>query len=122
MIHIVQHLFFNVAVGGKQAITISASRLVPMLVLVFVVEMSLSTSKYDLHHKSADTLALCTPSPHLVIDIGNVHHKAHVVLEIISQYPPQDIGADIVSRVAQVRIVIDRWSAGIPLDLLAVRI
>lgn len=58
----------------------------------------------------------------LVIDVGNVHHKCNIKLEKVSQYPSQDVGADIVSRMAQMSVVVDCRSAGIPGNALAIRI
>jgi len=38
----------------------------------------------------------------LVIDVGNVHDKDHLKLEVVGQYATNDIGRDIISGMAQV--------------------
>lgn len=57
--------------------------------------------------------------PYLVIDVCNVHNKVDIKLEVVAHDAPNDIGADIVSGMAQMRIVVDCWSAHVPRDLLS---
>ena len=53
---------------------------------------------------------------YLVIDISNVHHKSDVELEVVAQYPPQDVRRHVIPRVPEVRVVVDRRSTHVPGD------
>lgn len=59
---------------------------------------------------------------HLVIDIGNIHDKPNIVLEIVSHYSPDYIRTDIVPSVPQMGIIIHSRTASIPRDLSVLRI
>lgn len=56
---------------------------------------------------------------YLVINIGDVHDKLDVELEVIPEDSTQDIGADIVSGMTQMRIVVDCRTASVPLNFPA---
>lgn len=70
-----------------------------------------STLESYCHRRGSDT--------YLVIDIGDVHDKLHVELEVIPENSTQDIGTDIVPGVAQMRIVVDCRTASVPLNFPA---
>lgn len=55
---------------------------------------------------------------YLVIHVRNVHHKVDIELEVVAHNAPNDISADIVAGVAQMRIIIDSRTTGIPIHLL----
>ena len=57
--------------------------------------------------------------PYLVIHVGDVHYEVDIKLEVVFQYPSYDIRRDIVSRVTQMGVVIDCWTASIPGHTLA---
>lgn len=61
-------------------------------------------------------------SAYLVIHVGNVHDKVDIELEVVAHNAPNDIGADIVSGVTQMRVVVYRRAARVPSDFLAGRV
>lgn len=48
---------------------------------------------------------------------GKIHDKLNVKAEVMKQYAPNDIGRDIVARMAQMAVVIDSRATSIPRDL-----
>ena len=48
-------------------------------------------------------------------DIGNVHHVTDAISDQL-QSPPQNIGIEKRAKIADMRIVVDRWAAGIESD------
>ncbi len=70
---------------------------VPVILLVFIVKMSLS-SPYD----------------DFVVHISDVHDKLHIEVEVVSQDAADDVGGDIVASMTQMCVVIDCRTAGIP--------
>jgi len=68
-----------------------------MLLLVFIIEMSLSS-----------------PQNNLVINIGGIHNKFDIEVKIVPQDATNDICGDIVSCMTQVCIVVDGRPASVP--------
>lgn len=50
----------------------------------------------------------------LVVDIGGVHNELDIEVEIVPQNATNDVCGDIVSRMAQMGVVIDGRTASIP--------
>jgi hypothetical protein len=75
-----------------------------VILFVFIIEMSLPPSQYD-----------------LVINVGDVHNESNLEVEIISQDTSDDIGRDIVASVAQMGIVVYCRAAGIPGNVLRLK-
>ena len=63
--------------------------------------MSLPCSQYD-----------------LVVNIRSVHHEANLEAEVISENAPDDVCGDIIASMAQMSVIINRRTAGIPGDVL----
>lgn len=61
-------------------------------------------------------------TPYLVVHIGDVHHKVDIELEVVAHNSANDIGANIVAGVSQMRVVVDSRSASIPHHLLSCRV
>lgn len=56
-------------------------------------------------------------STYLVIDICDVHDKVQLEAKVVHENAPDDIGRDIVARMAQVALVVHGRTAGVPGDL-----
>lgn len=52
--------------------------------------------------------------PYLVIDVGDVHYKLDVELEVVAQYAPNDIRGHIIARMAEMCIIVNGGAANIP--------
>lgn len=70
---------------------------IPVLLLVLIIEMSLPSPEND-----------------LVIDVGGVHNKLDIKVEIVSKNTTNDVCGDIVSGMTQVGVIIDSRTASVP--------
>lgn len=91
-----------------------------------VEEMLLACSEDDL---DATASAQCLKRPmykkspaHLVVDICNIHDEFHIELKVVAHDTPNDICADIVPGMTQMRIIVDSRPASIPGHLLSFRV
>lgn len=57
---------------------------------------------------------------YLVIDVGDVHDEIYIEVKVVHHDAPDDVRGDIVPCVAEMALVVDRRSAGIPRHLARV--
>lgn len=66
--------------------------------------------RWHLHHNAR---------PYLVVDVRNIHNKVDIELEVVAHNSADDISANIVAGVSQMRIVVNSRATRVPQNLLA---
>ena len=64
-------------------------------------------------------LGLHTKRSNLVVYIRDILHERHLKTKVVSHDPPEHIGGDIVSCMAEMSGIVDCWATAVPGDLSA---
>ena len=53
-----------------------------------------------------EKVLLATTENDLIIDIGNIHDKMYVEFEVVAENATNDIGRNVIPRMAKMRIIV----------------